>query len=80
MPQFVIRGIYNVRFCPVPSGRPIFHLFQYDGPISNDGVGVGFDPQVGGSDRQQLRRGNRSWGFCRQTEIMRGLRPLYQKD
>lgn len=80
MPQFVIGGVYDVRFCPIPSGCPILHLFQYDGSVSDDGVGVGFDPQVRGSDSQKLRRGNRSWGLCRQKETMRGLRLFCQKD
>lgn len=70
MPELVIGRVYNVCFSPIPSGRPVLHLFQYDGPISNDGVGVGFDPQVCGADSQQLGGGDGSWGLCGQQEIM----------
>lgn len=65
MPQLVVGRVHDVGLCPVARGGPVLHLLEDDGPVPDDGVGVGFDPQVGGSHSQQLRRGDRGgrlWG------------------
>ena len=65
MPQLVGGCVHHVVLRPVPAGGAILHLFQDDWPVADDAVGVGFDPQVGGTHRQQLRWGDgggRGWG------------------
>lgn len=43
--------------------RAVLHLPFNDGAVAIDGVGVELDPQVGGTDRSQLRRGNGDRGL-----------------
>lgn len=65
MPELVSRRIHDVRLGPVASGGAVLHLFQDDGAIADDGVGVWFDPQVGGANCKKLRRSNRCRGRWR---------------
>lgn len=57
---------------PVALGGAVLHLFQHDGPIADDGVGVGLDPQVGGPHGEQLGGCDGRRGSCedRQAEAL----------
>ena len=58
MPQFVVGRVNDVGLRPGACGGAVLHLLQDDGAISNDGVGVWLNPQVGGPHGQQLWRGD----------------------
>ena len=58
MPQLIVGRVDDVGLRPGACGRAVLHLLQDDGAISNDGVGIWLDPQVGGPHGQQLRRGD----------------------
>lgn len=45
---------------PVTQSGPVLHLLQDNGPVTDDAVGVGFDPKVSGADGEKLRRSD--WG------------------
>lgn len=65
VPQFVGGGVHYMRLCPVPWRGAVLYLFQDDGSIANDAVGIGFDPKVCGTNRKKLGRSNGggwSWG------------------
>lgn len=68
MPELVSRRIHDVRLGPVPSGGAVLHLFQDDGAVADDGVGVWFDPQIGGANCKKLRRSNRCGGRWRRRK------------
>lgn len=58
MPELVSWRIHDMSLGPVSSGGAVLHLFQDDGAIADDGVGVWFDPQVGGTNCEKLGRSN----------------------
>lgn len=55
MPELVGWRIHDVCLGPVSSGGAVLHLFQDDRAVADDGVGVWFDPQVGGTNCEKLR-------------------------
>lgn len=74
VPQLVGGGIHNVGLGPVAGGGAVFHFLQDDGPIADDGVGIGLDPQVGGAYCKQFRGGDGSrWGWWGETSEVQML-------
>ena len=81
MPQFVVGRVNDVGLCPGACGGAVLHLLQDDGAISNDGVGVWLNPQVGGPHSQQLWRGD-GRGRLWKTGISKGCQTqmVYRTD
>jgi len=65
MPQFIGGGVNHVGLRPVPRSGAVLHFLQDDRPIADDAVGVGFDPQVGGTNGEKLGRCNGSGRSCK---------------
>lgn len=51
---------------PRAARHAILNLFAHDRPVTNDGVGVELDDEVGGTSAQQLRGCNGSRGLCKE--------------
>lgn len=64
VPQFVGGGVHHMCLCPVPRRGAVLHLLQDDWPVTDDAVGIGFDPQVGGAYSQQLWRSDGGGRRC----------------
>ena len=64
MPQFVGGGVHHVCLGPVPWSGAVLHLLQDDWPVTDDAVGIGFDPKVGGADSQKFRWCNGGGRSC----------------
>lgn len=84
VPQFVGGRVNHVGLSPVPRSGAVLHLLQDDGPVANDAVGIGFNPQVCGAHGEELRwcdRGGRGcqregWGvghtlICYESSVKR---------
>lgn len=68
MPQFVGGGVDHVGFCPVSSSGPIFNFLQDNWPVTDDAVGVGLNPKIGGAHSQKLRWSNGCRWSCRNID------------
>lgn len=60
VPQFIGGRVHCKDLTPVPWSGAVCHLFRDYRPITNDAVGIGFNPEVCGSHVEQLRWCN--WG------------------
>lgn len=58
MPQFVVGRVNDVGLSPGARGGSVFHLFEDDRTIPDDGICIWLDPQVCGPHSQQLWGGN----------------------
>lgn len=64
MPQLIGDHVDPVDLGPRGLTGSVLDLLPDDGAVSQDGVGVELDDQVGGAGAQQLRRRNGGRRYC----------------
>lgn len=63
MPELVVGRVDSVGLGPTPRCHAVLNLFEDDGPVAEDGVGVELDQEVGWPHAKQLWWRNGPWGF-----------------
>lgn len=65
MPQLISWCIYSMSFCPGPSCHMVFHFFQDNRSISNNGISIQLYQQISWSNSKQLWGCYWSRWFCK---------------
>jgi hypothetical protein len=67
VPNLVTRGIHWLPIIPAPAGCAVLNLAGHNGSVPIDGVGIELYPQIGCSDRGELRWGDGNRWLWKQT-------------